>query len=67
MAAVSPPFVLYIPTQFDHSCSSKANMYVACNNKEKNKPHRFHVRNPIIMNTYLGNPCSPGLVCKGSE
>ena len=65
MTTVSPPFVLYFPTQFDYNCFTKAHEYVACNNKKERQQHSLHVRIPVILNSYLGSPCLVCLICKG--
>ena len=61
MVNISPPFVLFVPKQFDCNIADE---FVACNCK---KPHSFHVRRPVILNNYLGATCVKGLICKGSE
>ena len=59
MVTISPPFVLFVPEQFD---LTKAQEFVDCNCK---KTHPFHVRRPVILNNYLGTTCVSGLICKG--
>ena len=61
MVNISPPFVLFVPEQFDCTIADE---YVACNCKET---HRIHVRRPVILNNYLGTSCVKGLMCEGSE
>ena len=67
LVTVSPPFVLFIPKPDD--CKDGKHLtemqeFVDCSNKT---PHLFHVRIPIILNSYHGNPCVKGLACKGSK
>lgn len=54
MVSVSPPFVLYVPEQFEQT---KAHECVDCNSTRKKMPHSFHVRIPVILNNYLGSTC----------
>ena len=60
MVNISPPFVLFVPEQFDDTIVDE---FVVCNCK---KTH-IHVRRPVILNNYLGTTCVKGLICKGSE
>ena len=62
MVTVSPPFVLFVPEEFD---PERTHEFVLCNNKKEGKLHGFHVRIPVILNNYLGKLCITGLVCKG--
>ena len=67
MVTVSPPFVLFIPKSWDKTSPAIMDELTLCNTKERNKPHSFHVRIPVIFKNYLGELCEggKGLVCKG--
>ena len=52
MVSVSPPFVLYVPEQFEQT---KAREFVDCNSTRKKVPHSFHVHIPVILTKYLGS------------
>ena len=67
MVTVSPPFLLFVPDQYDDGCLNRTQLFTACNNQKKKEPHSFHVRTPIILNNYSGQLCVEGLVCKGME
>ena len=62
MVSVSPPFVLFIPEQFDGNMMQE---FAFCNQTEEKKSHPLHVRCPVILVSYNGKPCVKGFVCKG--
>ena len=67
MMTVSPPIVLFVPDQYDDGCLNRTQLFTACYIKRKKEPHPFHVRIPIILESYRGRPCVEGLVCKGFQ